>query len=204
LGGRRWSGRYLAAIREGNPWNIILVPRAKAKQTIDLAKAASRLSASELAIGIPHRKKTIALGAALIDVETGAWIDADSHISGGIDSYYEYLWKCWLLFGDKDCYEMWQASISAINKYLTDEVGGELWYGHADMNTGRLTASQYGALDALRSCVAILYTKQGRIAMAITVDDMPQPLWSVDNPAYLLMSHLSLILVEGLQSSTNR
>jgi beta-lactamase class A len=65
-------------------------------------------------------------------------------------------------------------------------------------------ASKYSALDALRSCVAILYTKQGKIAMAITVDDMPQPFWSVDNPAYLLMSHLSLILVEGLQSSTNR
>ena len=65
-------------------------------------------------------------------------------------------------------------------------------------------ASKYGALDALRSCVAILYTKQGKIAIAITVDDMPQPFWSVDNPAYLLMSRLSLILVEGLQSSTNR
>ena len=64
-------------------------------------------------------------------------------------------------------------------------------------------ASKYGALDALRSCVAILYTKQGKIAMAITVDDMPQPYWSVDNPAYLLMSRLSLILVEGLQSSGN-
>ncbi len=61
-------------------------------------------------------------------------------------------------------------------------------------------ASKYGALDALRSCVAILYTKQGKIAIAITVDDMPQPLWSVDNPAYLLMSRLSHIVVEGLQS----
>ncbi|HSQ23040.1 MAG TPA: serine hydrolase [Pyrinomonadaceae bacterium] len=65
-------------------------------------------------------------------------------------------------------------------------------------------ASKYGALDALRSCVAILYTKQGKMAMAITVDDMPQPFWSVDNSAYLLMSRLSLILVEGLQSSGNR
>jgi beta-lactamase class A len=61
-------------------------------------------------------------------------------------------------------------------------------------------ASKYGALDALRSCVAILYTKQGKIAMAITVDDMPQPLWSVDNPAYLLMSRLSLLLGDGLAS----
>jgi beta-lactamase class A len=62
-------------------------------------------------------------------------------------------------------------------------------------------ASKYGALDALRSCVAILYTKQGKIAIAITVDDMPQPFWSVDNPAYLLMSRLSLILSEGLNST---
>jgi hypothetical protein len=49
--------------------------------------------------------------------------------------------------------------------------------------------------------VAILYTKQGKIAMAITVDDMPQPFWSIDNAAYLLMSRLSLILVDGLQSA---
>ena len=59
-------------------------------------------------------------------------------------------------------------------------------------------ASKYGALDALRSCVAILYTKQGRIAIAITVDDMPEVMWSVDNPGYLLMSRLSQILIEGL------
>lgn len=62
-------------------------------------------------------------------------------------------------------------------------------------------ASKYGALDALRSCVAIVYSKEGKIAIAITVDDMPQPLWSVDNPAYLLMSRLSLILVDGLKAS---
>lgn len=59
-------------------------------------------------------------------------------------------------------------------------------------------ASKYGALDALRSCVAILYTKQGKIAIAITVDEMPEVLWSVDNPAYLLMMRLSSILAEEL------
>jgi len=63
-------------------------------------------------------------------------------------------------------------------------------------------ASKYGALDALRSCVAILYTKQGRIAMAITVDDMPQVLWTVDNPGYLLMSRLALILADSLGTKT--
>ena len=41
----------------------------------------------------------------------------------------------------------------------------------------------------------------GKIAMAITVDEMPEVYWSVDNPGYLLMSLLSTILIEGLQSS---
>ena len=61
-------------------------------------------------------------------------------------------------------------------------------------------ASKYGALDHLRSAVGIIYTKKGKIAMAITCDDMPAVNWSVDNPAYLLMSQLSEILVSGLSS----
>ena len=59
-------------------------------------------------------------------------------------------------------------------------------------------ASKYGALDRLRSAVGIIYSKKGKIAMAISCDDMPDILWSVDNPAYLLMSQLSEVLVNGL------
>ena len=94
------------------------------------------------------RRSPIGLVGSSINVETGAWIDPDSHISGGIDSYYEYLWKCWILFGDKDCLEMWNASMPAVHKYLADEVRGELWYGHADMTTGARGDTTYGALDA--------------------------------------------------------
>jgi ER degradation enhancer, mannosidase alpha-like 2 len=94
------------------------------------------------------RRSSLGLVGESINVETGVWTSTDSHISGGIDSYYEYLWKCWLLFGDTDCREMWEASIPAVNKYLADEVRGELWYGHADMQTGKRTNTTYGALDA--------------------------------------------------------
>ena len=61
-------------------------------------------------------------------------------------------------------------------------------------------ASKYGALDHLRSSIGIIYSKKGKIAMAISCDDMPDVLWSVDNPAYLLMSELSAMLVTGLTS----
>jgi beta-lactamase class A len=62
-------------------------------------------------------------------------------------------------------------------------------------------ASKYGALDRLRSSIGIVYSKKGRIAMAISCDDMPDVMWSVDNPAYLLMSELSEVLVDGLGKS---
>ena len=61
-------------------------------------------------------------------------------------------------------------------------------------------ASKYGALDHLRSCVALVYAKHGKIAIAITINDMPDVNWSVDNRGYLLMSRLSSILIDGLES----
>ncbi len=102
------------------------------------------------------RRSAIGLVGTNINVETGKWTNPDSHISGAIDSYYEYLLKCAILFDDPDCKKMWQDSIIAINKYYADEVGGELWYGHADMNTGKRTSSIYGALDAFFPAILAL------------------------------------------------
>jgi ER degradation enhancer, mannosidase alpha-like 2 len=108
------------------------------------------------------RRSPLGLVGQSINVETGAWMDTDSHISGGIDSYYEYLWKCWLLLGDNDCLEMWNASIPAVHKFLADESAGELWYGHADMRTGQRTETVYGALDAFFPALLALSGDIGR------------------------------------------
>src|SRR6266571_3299845 len=114
---------------------------------------------------IYNRRSPIGLVGTWINVETGAWTDTDSHISGAIDSYYEYLLKCSLLFGDQDCKRMWNESVVAINKYLAFQVRREdegsppereFWYGHADMNTGTITATTYGALDAFFPAVLAL------------------------------------------------
>ena len=59
-------------------------------------------------------------------------------------------------------------------------------------------ATKSGALDALRSNVGIIYHPRGRIAIAITCNEMPEVKWTVDNPALLLMSKLSEILIDGL------
>jgi beta-lactamase class A len=59
-------------------------------------------------------------------------------------------------------------------------------------------AAKSGALDRLRSEVGIIYTRRGRIAMAISTDDMTEIMWTKDNPGYLMLSKLSLILIDGL------
>ncbi len=62
-------------------------------------------------------------------------------------------------------------------------------------------ASKSGALDHLRSDVGIVYSKRGPIAMAITVEDIPEISYTPDNPGDLLISALSEILVDELGST---
>jgi len=59
--------------------------------------------------------------------------------------------------------------------------------------------SKSGALDALRSDVGIVYTPHGRIAMAITVDALPQIDYSPDNAAQKWIGDVSLVLTEELR-----
>jgi len=99
------------------------------------------------------RRSRIDLVGEEIDVETGAWVGKASHVGGGIDSYYEYLLKCSKLFHDSDCESMWKTSIAAVNKHLADEVPSGLWYGEVDMDTGKRTASEFGALHAFLPAV---------------------------------------------------
>ena len=93
-------------------------------------------------------RSSIGLVGDGINVETGTWTSADCSVSGGIDSYFEYLIKSALLFHDEECQTMWDSTITAINKYLYDSTSTGVWYGHANMNTGKRTATEFGSLDA--------------------------------------------------------
>ncbi len=132
------------------------------------------------------RRSAIGLVGTKINVETGKWTDTDSHVSSEIDSYYEYLLKCGILFDDKDCQSMWQDSITKINSYLADEtvdiskrriVTGPLWYGHADMETGKRTATTTGALDAFFPAVLAL---DGDLDRARSLQDSMFKMWQAN------------------------
>ena len=83
---------------------------------------------------------------------------------------------------------MWLDSIAAINKYLADEVKDtagispkaipDLWYGHADMNTGKRTATTYGALDAFFPAVLALF---GDLNRARRLQESSFKMWRLHN-----------------------
>jgi mannosidase alpha-like ER degradation enhancer 2 len=127
-------------------------------------------------VAVYNRRSPIGLVGTTIDVETGKWVDTTSHISGMIDSYYEYLLKASILFDDKDCEQMWKASVAAVNKYLADEVRGELWYGYVDMNTGKRLETHYGALDAFFPAVLAL---SGDLDRAARLQQSSNKMWKL-------------------------
>jgi len=82
----------------------------------------------------------------------------------------------------------------AVMKRCQDNTGLRRPFGETPV------ANKTGALDALRSDVGIVYTRGGRIAMAITVDGIPQPDWGPDNPGSLLIADLARMIVHGLET----
>ncbi len=112
-----------------------------------------------------------------INVDTGAWVSKTSHIGGGIDSYYDNSLKCDRLFGDKDCAAMARTSVAAMNKYLADETPTGLWYGEADMDTGKRTGTIYGALHAFLPTVFVL---NGDLDRAKRLQDSNFTMWNLN------------------------
>jgi len=73
---------------------------------------------------------------------------------------------------------MWNESIAAVNQYLRDETKGrmkpEIWYGHSDMNSGKRTATTYGALDAFFPAVLAL---SGDLNRASLLQESSYKMW---------------------------
>ncbi len=122
------------------------------------------------------RRSRAGLMGTWLNVETGEWTNSTAHIGGAIDSYYEYLIKAWLLFDDRECLEMWQTHIAAINLHLADTVNGGLWYGQSDMASGKRTGTRFGALEAFFPAVLCL---AGDTARAARLQESCYRMWTL-------------------------
>jgi len=102
-----------------------------------------------------ERRSMIDLLADSIHAETGVWLSRRATVGPPSDSFYEYCWDGWQLFGDTDCKHMYDVLTAAILKHQRDTYEGRLWIADVDFETGvRINrdqdelASFYGGLLA--------------------------------------------------------
>lgn len=54
----------------------------------------------------------------MIDVNTGKWVGELSGVGAGLDSFYEYLLKAYILFGHIEDYSMFNQTYTVIKQYM--------------------------------------------------------------------------------------
>ncbi|KAJ9536984.1 hypothetical protein OSB04_029717 [Centaurea solstitialis] len=94
--------------------------------------------------GIWACRSRINLVGAHIDVFTGEWTQKDAGIGTSIDSFYEYLLKAYLLFGDEEYLYIFQEAYGAAMHYLFHDP----WYVEVNMNSAALVWPLFNSLQA--------------------------------------------------------
>lgn len=93
------------------------------------------------------RRSSLDLLGTRLDVETGRWTDpTDQGPNPPVDSFYEYLWGAWELFGDRDCLRWWRLLNGAMTEHLVEEWDGHVWYRQVDFATGETTGRRQSEL----------------------------------------------------------
>ncbi|XP_069593369.1 ER degradation-enhancing alpha-mannosidase-like protein 3 isoform X2 [Ranitomeya imitator] len=65
------------------------------------------------------RQRSSNLVGVTINIHTGDWVRKDSGVGAGIDSYYEYLLKAYVLLGDDNYLERFNTHYDAIMRYIS-------------------------------------------------------------------------------------
>lgn len=123
-----------------------------------------------------RRRSSIGLVGTWIDVISGTWKNTTSHVGGAIDSYYEYLLKGWMLFGDEDLKKMYDEHMTAVHRYVADTTHGGLWYGRVNMYSGVQMGTRYGALEAFFPAVLAL---EGDLTRARALQESGFRMWNL-------------------------
>lgn len=98
---------------------------------------------------VVERRSSLDLLASYLNVETGQWADVtDQAPNPPDDSFYEYLWGGWAMFGDRDCLNWYRMFTAAFKKYLIETYNGRTWFKQVNFETGQLISRDQSELAA--------------------------------------------------------
>ncbi|KAF8093108.1 hypothetical protein N665_0390s0016 [Sinapis alba] len=94
--------------------------------------------------GLWARRSSLDLVGAHINVFTGEWTQKDAGIGTSIDSFYEYLLKAYILFGDEEYLYIFQEAYGSAMHYLHKDP----WYVEVNMDSGAIVWPVFNSLQA--------------------------------------------------------
>uniref|UniRef100_A0A7N0TKH9 alpha-1,2-Mannosidase n=1 Tax=Kalanchoe fedtschenkoi TaxID=63787 RepID=A0A7N0TKH9_KALFE len=95
-------------------------------------------------LGLWARRSKLNLVGAHINVFSGEWTQKDAGIGTSIDSFYEYLLKAYILFGDDEYIYIFQEAYGAAMYYLFNDP----WYVEVNMDSAAIVWPLFNSLQA--------------------------------------------------------
>jgi mannosyl-oligosaccharide alpha-1,2-mannosidase len=83
-----------------------------------------------------------------VHAETGEWLNTTATVGPPADSYYEYLYDGWKLFGDADLKAWYDTLVAGILNHQSEMVGGHLWFAQVDAFTGAIVSRTQSELGS--------------------------------------------------------
>nr|WP_210358303.1 glycoside hydrolase family 47 protein [Sphingomonas beigongshangi] len=147
-------------------------------------------AARKAMVAVFERRSPLDLVATRIDVLSGAWRSRTATIGSYCDSFFEYLWDSWQLFGDAECKRMYDVCAAAILKHQQVWKNHELWFADVDFETGAVVSTEQ---DELASFYGGLLGQGGALRQGVAYTES----WSKVQARYG-------ILPEGYDYATSR
>ncbi|XP_066997230.2 ER degradation-enhancing alpha-mannosidase-like protein 1 [Anabrus simplex] len=129
------------------------------------------------------RSKNTGLLGNAIDSQSGEWLGRLSGLGAGLDSFYEYLLKSYILFGEPEDYEMFSEAYRTIKRYMrrgrdhcNKGSGDHPLYVNVDMLSGAIHTPWIDSLQAAFAGVQVLH---GDIEEAICVHALYYSIWKL-------------------------
>lgn len=113
-----------------------------------------------------YRSRYSDLVGTVINIHNGDWVRRDSSVGAGIDSYYEYCLKAYILFGDETYLERFNRHYKSIMQYMNQ---GPMFLS-VQMHQPDRTAHAY--MDALQAFWPGLQVLKGDLKKAIETHQM--------------------------------
>ncbi|KAJ3081811.1 ER degradation-enhancing alpha-mannosidase-like protein 1, partial [Quaeritorhiza haematococci] len=117
-------------------------------------------------------RSSLGLVGNTLDMQTGKWIHSTAGIGAGVDSFYEYLLKAYILFGDPEYLTAFEEAYAAVMRHIRDPRG--YIYKTVNMETGGLVATWVDSLSAFWPGLQVL---AGDVENAIKLHQFYFTIW---------------------------